>query len=319
MHLSSQTPVAAVRQEKYPYEESIHYYDDGWWKLDNFAPLPQSKHNFSMIVADGKLYMAGSKNSSCDSGDFYRYDAEENKWTSLEPMSKATNHMLYLDGFIYVIHGSGDVERYDVLQNRWEKVQRLPICPARFSAVTFKGRIFACVFVTETRHNPSDYNFYYELLIYHPSKDIWQRTDVMKEQDGDSSDNFFLFVLIFIHKEQCYRIVERTAFNLNAIPVFRVDILDVEVCDDGEVIYTIKDEIKQDPKPDGKNTFCIHNKVFTYDYGTGFVCDVETMKLEPELCEQECKLTSNIVMFTFDKRKTLYKPDSDSDSEADLF
>ena len=77
--------------------------------------------------------------------------------------------------------------------------------------------------------------------------------------------------------------------------IVKVNILDVQVCDDGEIICNIKDEIKQDPKPNGKNTFRIYNEVFVYDYETGFVYNVGSTKMEPELGKKDCKMTSNVV------------------------
>ena len=275
-----------------------------------------------MIVADGRLYMAGSKNSSSDLGDFYKYDAEDNKWISLQPMRrKARNdcYLVYLDGFIYLIsadHISDDVQRYDMSQNRWDKVKPIPLYLYRSSVVAFKGRIFASVFVFEEIPNSYDHIYYYELLIYHPKKDMWQRTDVIKECDGFGNDNFHSKLFLFIHNEQCYRVIIYFMQDTQQLTV-KINILDVQVCDDGEIICAIKDEIKQDPKPDRKNTFRIHNEVFVYDYKTDFVYNVGTMEREPELGKKACKMTSNVVMFTFDKRKTLRKPDSDS--KADFF
>ena len=305
-----QTPIAAVKEETYPYKESIHQYDYGWWKLGNFAPLPQRTCESSMIVADGRLYMAGSKNSSSNVGGFYRYDAEQNNWISLQPMRKVTNHyhLVYLNGFIYVVYGNacrwaGDKERYDISHNRWENVRQLPLTPRLFSAVTFKRKIFASVLVWDTEPEFQDY---FELLIYHPSKGTWQRTDVLKERDSARDINYFLSKsLLFVDKEQCYRIVTERNVDLD-IRTVSVSILDVQVDEDGEVICTIKDEIKQDHKPDGNNTFRIHDEVFVYDYETGFVYYIGTKKLVgPDLRTKEYKMTSNIVMFTYDQRKVL--------------
>ena len=317
VYLSSQTPIAAVQpgtlrlaMNHFTYKECIHYYDYGWKKLDNFAPLPQTECKYSMIVADGRLYIVVHERLYRNSGNFYRYDAEQNKWISLEPMSKATNHMVYLNGFIYALHESRDVERYDVSQNRWEKVQQLPLDPQKLCVVAFKGRIFATVLTFYGLYT------FCELLLYHPSRNMWQR-DVLKEFDGVRKDHYSTKVLFFIHKTQYYKISQQIPKSLwERAPLFTVHVLDVQECNHGEIICTIKDEIKQDPKPDGENTFRIHDEVFVYDDEKGFVYQVGTMKLEPRICN---RMKSNVVRFTFDKRKTLYKPNSDSDEEPGLF
>ena len=309
----SQAPIAAIRRDRYPREESIHYFTYSWWELDNFAPLPQLSDNFSMVVADGRLYIAGRKKFG-GSGVFYRYDVDENEWISLQPMVQIRDRlrMLYLDGFIYAIsdyacRSTRAMERYDVSKNRWEKVQGPPLDPRVPSVVTFKGRILASVYVFEAKPKTRRY---YDLLIYHPSKNMWQRTDVTKNFDieNERNNNCFQSVLLFIHKEECYRVVMHRDFvSTQTVTVsVTVNIVGVEVCDDGEVICTIKDEIKQDPKPAEQNAFRIHNEVFVFDYGTGFACSAN-------LCTEEHKLISNIVTFTFDKQKLLDRNDPEPD------
>ena len=282
--------------------ESIYYLGCQWWKLENFAPLPALTDNFSLIVVDGRLYLSTDK-SYTSGDDFYRYEAEENKWIPLQPMIKKKGfydacHLVYLDGFIYFINKRTEhMERYDVSLNRWEEVQ--PIPGEAFSAVAFKGRIFASVFVCAHHDNPA----HYELLIYNPSKDMWQRSDVC-EGNNPTDRNMYMHSakrFLFIHEEQCYR-VDMQSVQGSESGTVTVNALDVQVCDDGKVECTIKDEIKQDPKPAGRYTFRIHDKVFVYAmYATGN--SVYKFKLMKETPDHNIRITSNIVMFTFDRHK----------------
>ena len=302
-------------KEEHP-GSGIQYYKDGFWTgIEFFSPLPQQNHDFSAIVADGRLY-AGKKSTS--DPDFFMYNTEENKWIAMQQMTQATrcDHMVHLDGFIYAIGKDSqercNLERYDVTQNRWDTMQSPPHqYIRRRSVVTFKGMIFAIMTLQpQPTDEPVD-----ELLIYHPNKNIWQRTGVNRQWVNIVSVQI---PFLFIHKERCYRIVidytlpEEYEDDEDVIPVTTVNILDVQFKDDDDAVTcTVGDDIKQDPKPAGEDIFCIHDEVFVY--GHNFVYNAGT-KSElnhqgTNAVERWCRkrnlgtISSNIVIFTFDRRK----------------
>ena len=303
-------PIAiGKRRDEYDYllrkKQSVHFFDSRWIHLKKFAPLPSMTDYFSVIVVDGRLYLSTRK-GFLSKNNFYRYEAEENKWIPLQRMIKemsyhSTAHMLYLDGFIYSINEeTKHMERYDILQNRWEQVQPIPHKAKKFSGVTFKGRIFASILVFDYHDDPAHQQGFHELLIYNPGEDMWQRSDILEGNNPIGFDILATQRFLFIHEEQCYRI-DIQPIQGNDSETVTVNVVDVQVCGDGNINLTIKEEIKQDPKPAGRDTFRIHDKVFVYKRG----CVYKDGPMNVMTPNQTTEIYSNIVMFTFDKRKVL--------------
>ncbi|XP_072044625.1 kelch-like protein 25 [Amphiura filiformis] len=100
-----------------------------WVNLDKFATLPEfAKY---LIVADGLLYAVGNK------AGFYSYQAADNKWVQLPPMSHCHDNTTFLSlgGHIYsfaiILEGPSAtgriiMERYDINEKKWEVVKPPP-------------------------------------------------------------------------------------------------------------------------------------------------------------------------------------------------
>ncbi len=183
----------------------------------------------SLIVVDDKLFAAGGvekvyeEEYDSDPDYFeveryrveYRrecrlYNAEQNKWSHLPPMSIACKPLLvYLNKCIYAICGktnSGltrDVECFEIAANKWKNVDSLPYLTFTCtSAVVCQGSILVYGQHLPDHSGPSTKQSRGEILVYNPSSDksVSRFTEVEEVVPAKPKP------VLVVHKNQCYRV-----------------------------------------------------------------------------------------------------------------
>ena len=292
-----------------------------WIDLPEFPPLPEchSTKYSTMIGVGSKLYVAGGWCSSRDAtgnlqsvcqSAFHVYDSKYNQWFPLKPMLRGCYRMalVHHDGCIYAIGGQDSSHKpipnfqcYNILQQCWVDMTPMPLKCREISAVTFKNKILVSGIQQRGRKTS------HVLIIYCPVGDKWK---IIENTIVEYMDFFgdILVPLLFIHKDQCYRVLCRyreseslidqvfvNALDFNSEDVSdgtvatisndNVDLQDGElqgsvssptakgVSQEVETFATIGEEIKQDEIPDQSSAFRIDDEVFVilmgFVYKTG--------------------------------------------------
>ena len=156
--------------------------------------------------------------------DVFQFNAEKNKWVKLPSMIKPhdmeAGHMLYHNGFIYVLGGAhyddnrNDVERFCIAEQKWERLASLP-SPFYFGpGIVYQDRILVYGAAEEVTEG---YN--HKLLEYNPTSNTWET--LLAEEfncyyDDDISEWTFCPV-IFEHNGQFYRVLYTPKENFNPL------------------------------------------------------------------------------------------------------
>ncbi|MFC6334283.1 Kelch repeat-containing protein [Paenibacillus septentrionalis] len=120
------------------------------WSRVSYADMPERISRAAAVSDGANTYVLGgfSSNSATSRSTNYRYNANTNTWTTLQPM--VANVMLHcaavVDKKIYVFGGSHSsnstptafLRKYDILQNTWETLPNMPV-PLQYAACVAVG------------------------------------------------------------------------------------------------------------------------------------------------------------------------------------
>lgn len=129
-----------------------------WTKLPD---APHARDHFHAAVIDGKIYAAGGRTSSHDTGEVMSltvapvdvYDIAEKRWSTLSsplPIQRAGTSAVEMDGKLLVIGGESvnqveahdEVELYDPVTGHWSTLQSLPSGRHGTQAAMLKGKLY---------------------------------------------------------------------------------------------------------------------------------------------------------------------------------
>lgn len=129
-----------------------------WTKLPD---APHARDHFHAVVIDGKIYAAGGRTSSHDTGEVMSltvapvdvYDIAEKRWSTLKaplPTQRAGTAAIEMDGKLLVIGGEStnqvaahdEVEMYDPVTEQWSSLQSLPSGRHGTQAAILKGKLY---------------------------------------------------------------------------------------------------------------------------------------------------------------------------------
>ena len=319
----------------------LHYFNAAtkqWQPLQKFTAL---KDSASVIVANGIMYAAGGFMSSwyanSASNRFQYYNAGKNKWENLPSMIKSREKfpMVHLDGFIYVFGGfgvgslsqpnrTGDVERFDIMWNRWETRSPLPLGFQWVSAITFNKKIVVYGVSLSVSCGQKDLRTRKHVLqVYNPSTDIWHRKLEEKHgtciADSYSSRQEAPDATLLIYKDHCYRVLYQTPTKFVPVKGLRKpsSVTRVKLQSEGDgVKVSLGKSFSQDLIPaNNLGAFRIQDEVFVNVKGSvyktelkirvGQTTDVDLTAWQGFIPPVDNK-HSNIVYFTFDKKKLGY-------------
>lgn len=132
---------------------------DTWRKL---ADAPRARDHFAAAVIDGKIYAAGGRRTSKETGQVFEltipqvdvYDIQSGTWTTLAeplPTRRAGTSTVAWDGKLVVIGGEStqkqahhEVQMYDSATGQWHNLPALVCGRHGTGAVVLDGKIFTC-------------------------------------------------------------------------------------------------------------------------------------------------------------------------------
>lgn len=133
--------------------------DSGEWKV--LPDAPHTRDHFQAVVADGKIYAAGGRNSSAATGQTFEltipevdvYDFESGEWTTLEnnlPTERAGTTAIVLDENVVVIGGESgtqeeahdEVEALDPDSHEWRALPSLEKGRHGTQAFVYRDKVY---------------------------------------------------------------------------------------------------------------------------------------------------------------------------------
>jgi len=115
------------------------------------APLPEARDGMAAEAYENAIYLIGGETPKGVSGATLRYDAVQNKWTTLaeKPTPVADVDAALIGEQIYVPGGrtaSGQpttvVEVFNLRLNRWDSVAALPVALSGYALAAVDGRLY---------------------------------------------------------------------------------------------------------------------------------------------------------------------------------
>ena len=212
----------------------MHYFNSSsktWCILSYASRAPRYA---ALVMAEGALYAIGGfdpENGNLTEDqvlselkNVFRFNAEKNKWVKLPSMIKPhdmeSGHVLYHNGFIYVLGGAhyrdnlNDVERFCIAEQKWERLAALPSLLYFGPGIVYQDRILVYGAAEEVTEG---YN--HKLVEYNSDSDTWET--LLAEEfncyyDDDISEWTFCPVLCQ-HNGQFYRVLYTPKENFNPL------------------------------------------------------------------------------------------------------